>query len=202
MAHWPEYVERITGVPVPRLREAVRMFCEPEAAMVLTARGPEQQSKGTDTVGAWINLCLATGRAGRPLSGYGCLTGQGNGQGGREHGQKADQLPGYRKLDDPAARAHVAKVWGIEPELLPPPGKSAYEMLAELGEPDGVRALLVMGSNIAVSVPSSRGIVEGLKGLDFLAVSDIVLSETAMLADVVLPIAQWAEETGTMTNLE
>ncbi len=96
MAHWPEHVERITGVSVPQLREAVRLFCEPEAAMVLTARGPEQQSKGTDTVGAWINLCLATGRAGRPLSGYGCLTGQGNGQGGREHGQKADQLPGYR----------------------------------------------------------------------------------------------------------
>ncbi|WP_157876918.1 molybdopterin oxidoreductase family protein, partial [Streptomyces graminilatus] len=79
MAHWPEYVERITGVPVPQLRDAVRMFCEPDAAMVLTARGPEQQSKGTDTVSAWINLCLATGRAGRPYSGYGCLTGQGNG---------------------------------------------------------------------------------------------------------------------------
>ena len=69
MAHWPEYVERITGVSVPQLRETVRLFCEPESAMVLTARGPEQQSKGTDTVGAWINLCLATGRAGRPLSG-------------------------------------------------------------------------------------------------------------------------------------
>ena len=93
------------------------MFCEPDAAMVLTARGPEQQSKGTDTVGAWINLCLATGRAGRPLSGYGCLTGQGNGQGGREHGQKADQLPGYRKLDDPAARAHVARGVGRRPGL-------------------------------------------------------------------------------------
>lgn len=112
MAHWPELVERLTGVPVPQLREAVEMFCDAQDAMVLTARGPEQQSKGTDTVGAWINLCLATGRAGRPLSGYGCLTGQGNGQGGREHGQKADQLPGYRKLTDPAARRHVAQVWG------------------------------------------------------------------------------------------
>lgn len=112
MAHWPELVERLTGVPVPQLREAVEMFCDAQNAMVLTARGPEQQSKGTDTVGAWINLCLATGRAGRPLSGYGCLTGQGNGQGGREHGQKADQLPGYRKLTDPAARRHVAQVWG------------------------------------------------------------------------------------------
>lgn len=121
MAHWPEYVERVTGVPVPQLREAVRLFCAPESAMVLTARGPEQQAKGTDMVGAWINLCLATGRAGRPLSGYGCLTGQGNGQGGREHGQKADQLPGYRKLTDPAARRHVAEVWGVDPDSLPGP---------------------------------------------------------------------------------
>ncbi|WP_210589668.1 molybdopterin oxidoreductase family protein [Streptomyces sp. GESEQ-35] len=200
MAHWPEYVERITGVHVPQLREAVRMFCEPEAAMVLTARGPEQQSKGTDTVGAWINLCLATGRAGRPLSGYGCLTGQGNGQGGREHGQKADQLPGYRKLTDPAARRHVAEVWGVDPDSLPGPGRSAYELLDALGT--DIRALLLMASNPVVSAPRAGHIEERIKSLDFLAVCDVVLSETAALADVVLPVTQWAEETGTMTNLE
>ncbi|MGW2515760.1 molybdopterin oxidoreductase family protein [Streptomyces sp. NPDC001617] len=200
MAHWPEYVERITGVSVPQLREAVRMFCEPENAMVLTARGPEQQSKGTDTVGAWINLCLATGRAGRPLSGYGCLTGQGNGQGGREHGQKADQLPGYRKLDDPAARRHVAEVWGVDPNSLPGPGRSAYELLDALG--GDIRSLLLMGSNPVVSAPRAAHIEERFKSLDFLAVCDVVLSETAALADVVLPVTQWAEETGTTTNLE
>ncbi|MFB6637062.1 molybdopterin oxidoreductase family protein [Streptomyces chartreusis] len=200
MAHWPEYVERITGVPVPQLREAVRLFCEPEHAMVLTARGPEQQSKGTDTVGAWINLCLATGRAGRPLSGYGCLTGQGNGQGGREHGQKADQLPGYRKLDDPAARRHVAEVWGVDPDSLPGPGRSAYELLDALGT--DIKSLLLMGSNPVVSAPRAAHIEERIKSLDFLAVCDVVLSETAELADVVLPVTQWAEETGTTTNLE
>ncbi|MFF1403570.1 molybdopterin oxidoreductase family protein [Streptomyces sp. NPDC058294] len=200
MAHWPEYVERITGVPVPQLREAVRMFCAPRAAMVLTARGPEQHSKGTDTVGAWINLCLATGRAGRPLSGYGCLTGQGNGQGGREHGQKADQLPGYRKLDDPEARRHVAGVWGVDPDALPGPGRSAYELLDALGT--DVRTLLLMGSNPVVSAPRAAHIEERLRSLDFLAVADVVLSETAELADVVLPVAQWAEETGTTTSLE
>ncbi|WP_407839292.1 molybdopterin oxidoreductase family protein [Streptomyces sp. DSM 116496] len=200
MAHWPELVERITGVPVPKLREAVAMFCAPESAMVLTARGPEQQSKGTDTVGAWINLCLATGRAGRPLSGYGCLTGQGNGQGGREHGQKADQLPGYRKLTDPAARAHVAGVWGIDPDDLPGPGRSAYELLDALGS--DVKALLLMGSNPVVSAPRAAHIEERIRSLDFLAVADVVLSETAALADVVLPVTQWAEETGTTTNLE
>ncbi|MGI5198234.1 molybdopterin oxidoreductase family protein [Streptomyces sp. CA-288835] len=200
MAHWPELVERITGVSVPQLRETVRLFCEPESAMVLTARGPEQQSKGTDTVGAWINLCLATGRAGRPLSGYGCLTGQGNGQGGREHGQKADQLPGYRKLDDPAARRHVAEVWGVDPDSLPGPGRSAYELLDALGT--DIRALLLMASNPVVSAPRAAHIEERIKSLDFLAVCDVVLSETAALADVVLPVTQWAEETGTMTNLE
>ncbi|MGJ5762724.1 molybdopterin oxidoreductase family protein [Streptomyces galbus] len=200
MAHWPEYVERITGVSVPDLREAVRLFCEPEAAMVLTARGPEQQSKGTDTVGAWINLCLATGRAGRPLSGYGCLTGQGNGQGGREHGQKADQLPGYRKLDDPAARRHVAEVWGVDPDTLPGPGRSAYELLDALGT--DVRALLLMASNPVVSAPRAAHVEERIRSLDFLAVCDVVLSETAALADVVLPVTQWAEESGTTTNLE
>ncbi|MCX4630006.1 molybdopterin oxidoreductase family protein [Streptomyces sp. NBC_01443] len=200
MAHWPELVERITGVPVPKLREAVSLFCAPSSAMVLTARGPEQQSKGTDTVGAWINLCLATGRAGRPLSGYGCLTGQGNGQGGREHGQKADQLPGYRKLADPAARAHVAEVWGVDPDSLPAPGRSAYELLDALGTE--VKALLLMGSNPVVSAPRAAHIEDRIRSLDFLAVADVVLSETAALADVVLPVTQWAEETGTTTNLE
>ncbi|MET7319508.1 molybdopterin oxidoreductase family protein [Streptomyces sp. NPDC005549] len=200
MAHWPEHVERITGVSVPELREAVRLFCAPEAAMVLTARGPEQQAKGTDTVGAWINLCLATGRAGRPLSGYGCLTGQGNGQGGREHGQKADQLPGYRKLTDPAARRHVAEVWGVDPDALPGPGRSAYELLDALGT--DVRSLLVMGSNPVVSAPRAAHVEGRLRSLDFLAVCDVVLSETAELADVVLPVTQWAEETGTTTSLE
>ncbi|MET8057788.1 molybdopterin oxidoreductase family protein [Streptomyces microflavus] len=200
MAHWPELVERICGVPVTRLREAVELFCGAESGMVLTARGPEQQAKGTDTVGAWINFCLATGRAGRPFSGYGCLTGQGNGQGGREHGQKADQLPGYRKLTDPAARRHVAGVWGVDPDSLPGPGRSAYELLDALGQ--DVRALLVMGSNPVVSAPHASHVEQRLASLDFLVVADVVLSETAALADVVLPVAQWAEESGTTTSLE
>ncbi|WP_328312996.1 molybdopterin oxidoreductase family protein [Streptomyces sp. NBC_00442] len=200
MAHWPELVERITGVPVPQIRAAVGLFCGTPDGMVLTARGAEQHATGTDTVGAWINFCLATGRAGRPLSGYGCLTGQGNGQGGREHGQKADQLPGYRKLTDPAARAHVAGVWGVPPDSLPGPGRSAYELLDALG--GEVRGLLVMGSNPVVSAPRAAHVEGRLRALDFLAVADVVLSETAELADVVLPVTQWAEESGTMTNLE
>ncbi|MEV4926816.1 molybdopterin oxidoreductase family protein [Streptomyces roseoverticillatus] len=202
MAHWPQRVERLTGVPVAQLAAAAAMFGEAPRGMVLTARGPEQQSKGTDTVSAWINLCLAAGKAGRPGSGYGCLTGQGNGQGGREHGQKADQLPGYRSITDPAARRHVAAVWGVDPDGLPGPGRSAYELLDSLGTDGGVRALLLMGSNPAVSAPRAAHVTERIRALDFLAVGDIVLSETARLADVVLPVTQWAEETGTTTNLE
>ena len=170
--------------------------------MVLTARGAEQHSTGSDTVLAWINVALALGMVGRRGAGYGCLTGQGNGQGGREHGQKADQLPGYRRIDDPAARAHVAGVWGVDPDALPGPGRSAYELLDALGTPDGPSALLVLGSNIVVSAPRATHVTSRLEALDLLVVCDVVMSETAALADVVLPVTQWAEETGTMTNLE
>jgi assimilatory nitrate reductase catalytic subunit len=201
-AYWPGRVERITGVPEADLRETVRLLAGGGPAMILTARGAEQHSNGTDTAQAYLNLALALGLIGRPYSGYGTITGQGNGQGGREHGQKADQLPGYRRLDDPAARAHVAAVWDIDPTELPLPGRSAYEMLDRLGTDGGVRVLLVLASNIAVSAPHSNRVVDRLRALDLLVVSDIFLSETAALADVVLPTAQWAEEEGTMTNLE
>jgi assimilatory nitrate reductase catalytic subunit len=150
----------------------------------------------------WITLSLSLGLPGRPGSGWGTVTGQGNGQGGREHGQKADQLPGYRSLKDPAARAHVAAVWGIDPDDLPMPGRSAFELLDALGTDGGVRTLLVLASNVAVSAPDARRVIRRLGDLDFLAVSDFFLSETAELADVVLPSAMWAEEDGTMTNLE
>ena len=201
-SYWPDRVERMTGVPADDLRETVRLLATHGPAMVLTARGAEQHSNGTDTAQAYLNLALALGLVGRRYAGYGTITGQGNGQGGREHGQKADQLPGYRRLDDPAARAHVAGVWGVDPDELPMPGKSAYEMLDRLGTDCGVRVLLVLASNIVVSAPHANRVTERLDALDLLVVSDIFLSETAARADVVLPTAQWAEEEGTMTNLE
>ena len=200
--YWPERVERISGVPASGLRAVAGLLADARTVMILTARGAEQHSTGTDTVLAWINLALALGQPGRAGGGFGSLTGQGNGQGGREHGQKADQLPGYRKIDDPVARAHVGAVWGVDPDTLPGPGPSAYELLDSPGRPGGVHALLVAGSNPVVSAPRAAHITDRLRRLDFLAVSDIVLSETAELADVVLPCAQWAEETGTVTTLE
>jgi assimilatory nitrate reductase catalytic subunit len=199
---WPEVTERVTGVVADEVRAAARLLGEAERVVVLTGRGAEQHAQGTDTVLAWIDLALALGQCGRPYSGYGCLTGQGNGQGGREHGQKADQLPGYRSVEDHAAREHVAAVWGVDPADLPGKGRSAYELLDALGTDSGPRALLVHGSNIVVSAPNAHHVSRRLDALDLLVVADTVMSETAARADVVLPVTQWAEETGTMTNLE
>jgi assimilatory nitrate reductase catalytic subunit len=201
-SYWPDRVERITGIAVDDLRRTIRTLATAPSAMILTARGAEQHSNGTDTAQAFINLALALGLPGRPASGYGTITGQGNGQGGREHGQKADQLPGYRKLADPKDRAYIAGIWGIDPDELPRPGLSAFEMLDRMGTDGGVRVLLVLASNIVVSAPDVNRVRDRLQALDFLVVSDIFASETAELADVVLPTAQWAEEEGTMTNLE
>ncbi len=202
MSWWPELTERVTGVPASDVRELARLLGEADRAVILTARGAEQHAQGSDTVLAWINIALALGQCGRPYSGYGCLTGQGNGQGGREHGQKADQLPGYRSIEDPAAREHVAAVWGVDPDALPGKGKSAYELLDALGAEGGPKAMLVFGSNIVVSAPNANHVTERLDALDLLVVADVVMSETAARADVVLPVTQWAEETGTLTNLE
>ena len=113
---WPERVQSVTGVPALTLRRLARRLASGAGTYILTGRGVEQHVDGTDTATAAINLALLLGLPGRPGSGYGTLTGQGNGQGGREHGQKCDQLPGYRKIVDPDARAHVARVWGVDPD--------------------------------------------------------------------------------------
>jgi len=198
----PSHVERLTGVPIHQQLHAVRLLAQAPSSMTLSGRGAEQQSTGTDTVLALINLMLALGKVGKPASGYGCLTGQGNGQGGREHGQKADQLPGYRLIENPEHRAEIARIWGIAPEALPHKGKSAYELLDALGPDGGIRALLVVGSNVAVASPHASNIARKLRLLDLLVVCDAFENETTAAAHVVLPTTQWAEEEGTMTNLE
>jgi assimilatory nitrate reductase catalytic subunit len=202
---WPERVQSITGVPAHQLRQVARRLAwarDNGGCYLITGRGVEQHVNGTDTATAAINLALLLGLPGRDDSGYGTLTGQGNGQGGREHGQKSDQLPGYRKITDPRARAHVAGVWGVDPDQLPGPGLPAVQLLQRLGEPDGVRMLMVHGCNLVVSAPDAAALQDRLRRLDLLVVSDFVMSETARSADLVLPVLQWAEEDGTMTNLE
>lgn len=201
-AWWPERAETVTGVPARSIRDLARRLAEPGSTYILTGRGVEQHVDGTDTATAAINLALLLGLPGTPGCGYGTLTGQGNGQGGREHGQKADQLPGYQSIMDPVARASVAAVWGVDPDDLPGAGVPAVELLQTAGLPGGVRALLVHGSNVFVSAPDVSTVREALGRLDLLVVADFFLSETAKAADIVLPVLQWAEEEGTMTNLE
>ncbi|MET4094452.1 molybdopterin oxidoreductase family protein [Arthrobacter sp. UYCu712] len=202
---WPERVQSLTGVPAGLIRDTARRLADGArqgGSYILTGRGVEQHVDGTDTATAAINLSLLLGLPGSARSGYGTLTGQGNGQGGREHGQKADQLPGYRKITDPAARAHMARVWGVPEALIPGPGVPAVELLKSLGQPDGVRCLFVHGANVAVSAPDANTVIKGLRSLDFLVVCDFFISETAAEADLILPVTQWAEEEGTLTNLE
>jgi assimilatory nitrate reductase catalytic subunit len=204
-AFWPERVQSLTGVPADLIRETARRLAAGArrgGSYILTGRGVEQHVDGTDTATAAINLSLLLGLPGSARSGYGTLTGQGNGQGGREHGQKADQLPGYRKITDPAARAHVAGVWGVPEDLIPGPGLPAVQLLKSLGKDDGVRCLFVHASNIVVASPDANAVLAGLRSLDFLVVCDFFMSETAAEADLVLPVLQWAEEEGTLTNLE
>jgi assimilatory nitrate reductase catalytic subunit len=201
-SYWPDRAERITGVPAARIVEVAHLLGKARNLIILSARGGEQQSHGVDNVLAFVNIALALGQAGKPSSGFGTLTGQGNGQGGREHGQKSDQLPGYRRLADPAHRAHIAALWGVQEGDLPGPGPSACELLGAIGTGAGVRVLLVFGSNFVVSAPNASSLETRLSALDLLVVVDPFLSETAAMADVVLPTAQWAEEEGTMTNLE
>lgn len=198
----PARVERLTGISERNIREVVRMLAKSASSMILSGRGPEQQSKGTDTVLSLINLMLALGKVGLPYSGYGCLTGQGNGQGGREHGQKADQLPGYRRIDVREHREAIARVWGVDADTLPGKGKSAYELFNALGPAGGIRALLVFGSNLLVASPGSGHIDSRLRDLNLLVVCDSFMIETAQHADFFLPVTQWAEEEGTVTNLE
>lgn len=200
--YWPELVERITGVPVAHLREAVRRLAAAGRSLILTAQGPERPERDADTATAFINLALALGLPGTEGSGYGCVTAPGERGDGGEHGQKADRLPGHRRLEDPDARAYVASVWGVHPELIPGPGRPARELLASLGARGGPRALLLFGCDPVVSAPRASVVEERLNALDLLVVADSVLSETARRADVVLPTARWSEESGTVTNLE
>ena len=203
-AYWPDRVERVTGIAVPDLYDLVRALAAAPAAMILTARGAEQHADGTDTAQAWINLALALGLPGRgPGNGWGTITGQGNGQGGREHGQKADQLPGYRSLKNPAApRARRRGLGRSTRTSCPGRASSAYELLDRLGTATACGRCWSARRTRSCRRPNARHVEERLRALDFLAVTDIFLSETAQLADVVLPTTQWAEESGTMTNPE
>lgn len=190
-----------TGVPAESIQAAARMFATAERAIALHARGLEHHSKGVENCSAIINLCLATGHVGREGCGPAMITGQGNGQGGREHGQKCDQLPGQRSISDPEGRAHVAKVWGVSPEEIPQAGYSAVEIMEAIHRGE-IKGLLSICFNPLVSLPDANFTREALEKLEFFGVIDFFLSETAQHADVVLAGSLQEEEEGVVCSAE
>ncbi len=197
----PRRTAEATGIAERAIRQAAEWWGTAETSFLLHSRGIEHSSHGVQNVLGAINIVLASGRIGRPGCGYATITGQANGQGGREHGQKCDQLPGARDLSDPAAREHVAKVWGIAPGDIPGPGVDAYEIFRRVDQ-GGVRGLVSICFNPVVSLPDSSFVRRMLEKLDFYVVIDFFLNETARHADVVLPGSLQEEDEGTITQVE
>ncbi len=187
------------GIPLEDIRAAARTYASADAAAIVYAMGVTQSTSGTDQVRALADLAMLTGNIGRPGTGVNPLRGQNNVQGACDMGCLPATLPGYARVDDPAARQRFARLWGKGlPET---PGLALTEMFdAAL---DGrVRAMYVMGENPVISDPDQDHVVKALSALEFLVVQDIFLTETAKLADVVLPGVSFAEKNGTFTNTE
>lgn len=197
----PRWAAEITGVPSARIEEAAELWGTSATGIMLHARGIEQQTKGVDNVLAAINLGLATGKFGKPGCGVSTITGQGNGQGGREHGHKCDQLPGNRDITNPEHRAHVAEVWGCDEREIPGKGIPAQEIIEAI-HAGAIKGLLSICFNPAVSAPDSNFTTEALERLEFYSVIDFFLSESAQHADVVLPGSLHEEDEGTSTSGE
>jgi assimilatory nitrate reductase catalytic subunit len=196
-----EYAQQLSGVPAERILAAARLYGRAATSLIMHARGIEHSTHGVDNCLACINLALARGQVGKPGGGTMMVTGQGNGQGGREVGQKANQLPGYRHIDVPEERQHIADFWGIPVEELPWEGAAATEMVHLMADGE-IKSCMVVCSNLMVSLPDNQVVKRALENLDPLIVIDFFLSETAELADVVLPGTVWCEDEGTTTNLE
>ncbi len=191
----------VTGIAEERILQAAHLWGTARTSFMLHARGIEHHSNGVQNVLGAINLVLASGRIGREHCGYGTITGQANGQGGREHGQKADQLPGMRDLADPEHRAYVASVWGMEAEDLPRPGVDAYELIRKIDRGE-IKGLLSICFNPNVSLPDNRFVRRALEKLEFYVAIDFFLNETARQADLVLPGSLQEEDDGTVTQVE
>ncbi|GIM46753.1 hypothetical protein DNHGIG_23020 [Collibacillus ludicampi] len=197
----PVYVSERTDVPEEKIFQIAEWYGKANTGIILTARGIEQQTNGVKNVLACINLALASGKIGRPGCGFGAVTGQANGQGGREHGQKSDQLPGYRSIENAEHRAHIANIWGIDEMDLPRKGSSAFEMIGDIASGE-IRGMFVLASNPVVSSPHKGFVKEAFSLLDTLIVVDIFHTETTAMADIVLPGSAFTEDEGTVTNLE
>jgi formate dehydrogenase alpha subunit len=196
----PEYVEGITGVPKDQLVEAARLYAQAPAASILYAMGITQHTTGTDNVKSLANLAMLCGNMGIAGGGVNPLRGQNNVQGACDLGGLPNVYTGYQKVDDPAIRERMEKAWGVE-KLPDKPGLTVTEMM-EKGAEGGMRSLYIIGENPMVSDPDLNHAKKTLENLDFLVIQDIFLTETAKMADVVLPSASFAEKEGTYANTE
>lgn len=194
-----EEASTATGVPAELIKSAARLYAGAERAAIIYAMGVTQHERGTDNVLALANLAMLTGNVGKPGSGVNPLRGQNNVQGACDVGCLPDFLPGYAKVADESARRKFRDAWGTEPPASP--GLTVVEMTQAALE-GKIKAMFIMGENPVVSDPDSSHVKEALEALDFLVVSDLFLTDTAALADVVLPAASFAEKDGTFTNTE
>ena len=156
-----EWAEEITGAKKEKIEEAAKLWGKASSSFLLHARGIEHHTKGVENVLSCINIVLASGRIGKPYCGYGTITGQGNGQGGREHGHKCDQLPGNRDIENPEHRKYISEVWGIDEKDLPGKGLSAYEIIEAIHRGE-IKGLISICFNPLVSLPNSNYVKEAL----------------------------------------
>ncbi len=199
---WPiARTVEISGVPARSLESAAELWGAAKTSFFFHARGIEHHSDGVNNCLGAINLVLASGRIGKPKSGYGTIVGQANGQGGREHGQKCDQLPGLRDIANPEHRKYIASVWKVDEKDLPGPGVDAYELFRKIDAGE-IRGLISICFNPIVSLPDNQFVARALDKLDLYVAIDFFLNETARQADVVLPGSLQEEDEGTVTQVE
>ena len=197
----PEYAGKLSGVDPALIVKAAEIWGPAKTSFLLHARGIEHHTKGVDNVLSCINLVLATGRIGKPGCGYGTITGQGNGQGGREHGHKCDQLPGNRDITNPEHRKYIAEVWGIAESEMPGKGLTAQEIIEGMHAGE-IKGLLSICFNPVVSLPDANFTKEAFNRLEHYSVIEFFLSETARHADIILPGSLHEEDEGTSTSAE
>jgi predicted molibdopterin-dependent oxidoreductase YjgC len=193
------HVEEATGIPGKEIHAAARLYAEASRAAIVYGTGITQHITGTDAVKALANLALLTGNIGRRGGGVYALQRENNGQGACDMGTLPKFLPGYQSVMDAQARGKFEGRWGAS--LPAEAGLTALEMM-EQAKKGKIRGMYIVGENPVLSFPNSRLIKETLASLDFLVVQDMFLTETARLANVVLPAASFAEKEGTFTNFE
>ena len=195
----PQLGEKITGVPADDIVRTARIYAQARPASIVYSMGITQHTTGTDNVLSLANLAMLTGNIGKPGAGVNPLRGQNNVQGACDLGALPNVYPGYQKVDDEKVRAKFEGAWGAK--LPGKVGLTVVEMINAAAERK-LKALYIMGENPMLSDPDVTHVEDALGDLDFLIVQDIFLSETAQLADVVLPAAGFAEKDGTFTNTE